>query len=96
MKLIVATCQFPVDADIRRNTEYVVRQMRHRQGSFVRPDDVITGSLRRNTAGILLSTVDTNARLYDSTFAWRDRAMRGVFHSGEIVKDPRSDQRRRL
>jgi predicted amidohydrolase len=63
---------------------------------FVRPDGVITGSLRRNTAGILLSTVDTNARLYDSTFAWRDRAMRGVFHSGEIVKDPRSDQRRRL
>jgi predicted amidohydrolase len=29
MKLIVATCQFPVDADIRRNTEYVLRQMRH-------------------------------------------------------------------
>jgi hypothetical protein len=56
MKLIVATCQFPVDADIRRNTEYVLRQMRHRQGSFVRPDGVITGSLRRNTAGILLST----------------------------------------
>ena len=28
MKLIVATCQFPVDADIQRNTEYVLRQMR--------------------------------------------------------------------
>src|SRR5262249_24107443 len=63
---------------------------------FVRPDGVITGSLPRNMAGILLSTVDTDARLYDSTFAWRDRAMRGVFHSGEIVKDPRSSQRRRL
>ena len=29
MKLIVATCQFPVDADIRNNTGYVLRQMRH-------------------------------------------------------------------
>src|SRR5262245_18397983 len=63
---------------------------------FVRPDGVITGSLRRNTAGILLSTVDSNARLYDSTVAWRDRAMRGVFHSGEIVKDRRSRERTRL
>ena len=28
MKLAVATCQFPVDADIRRNGRYVLRQMR--------------------------------------------------------------------
>ncbi len=27
MRLTVATCQFPVDADIRRNLGYVLRQM---------------------------------------------------------------------
>src|SRR5215510_4317281 len=28
MQLIVATCQFPVDADVRRNLRYVARQLR--------------------------------------------------------------------
>ena len=35
----------------------------------------ITGKRRRNRAGILLSTVDTEEPLYDSTFAGRERAM---------------------
>lgn len=63
---------------------------------FVRPDGVITGRLRANAAGTLLSTVDTAQRIYDSTAAWRGRAMRGIFHSGRLVRDPRSEQRRRL
>jgi predicted amidohydrolase len=28
MKLSVATCYFPVDADVRRNTQHVLHQMR--------------------------------------------------------------------
>jgi predicted amidohydrolase len=28
LKVAVATCQFPVDADVRRNRQYVLRQMR--------------------------------------------------------------------
>ncbi len=63
---------------------------------FVRADGVITGRLRRHTAGILISTVDPAAPLYDSTRAWRTRAMRGVFHSGRRVRDPRSTNRTRL
>lgn len=63
---------------------------------FVRPDGVVTGQLRRNTAGVLISPVDTNAEIYDSTEAWRDRAMSGVLHSGTLVKDSRSDDRRSL
>jgi predicted amidohydrolase len=61
---------------------------------FVRPDGVITGRLRLNTPGVLISTVDTKARLYDSTVDWRGRAMRGVFHSGKLVRDRRSDNRK--
>ncbi len=63
---------------------------------FVRPDGVITGRLRLHTAGVLLSTVDTEEPLYDSTVAWRDRAMQGVFHSGTLVHDERSENRTRL
>lgn len=63
---------------------------------FVRPDGVITGRLRRNVAGVLISTVNTREKLYDSTVAWRDRAMRCIFHSGELVTDRRSEDRKRL
>ncbi len=33
-------------------------------------EGVITGRLRRSTAGILISAVDTSERLYDQTVAW--------------------------
>jgi predicted amidohydrolase len=63
---------------------------------FVRPDGVITGRVRLHTAGILLSTVDMDEQFYDSTVAWRDRAISGIFHSGTLVEDGRSDDRTRL
>jgi len=63
---------------------------------FVRPDGVITGQLKRNTAGILVSEVDTQQKLYDSTAAWRNRAMRGIYHSGRLVHDRRSIERKQL
>ena len=63
---------------------------------FVRPDGVVTGHLRRHIAGVLVSEVDTDEQIYDSTAAWRDRAMDGVLHSGTLVRDGRSDERRRL
>jgi predicted amidohydrolase len=63
---------------------------------FVRADGIITGRLRRNVAGVLVSTVDAHELLYDGTQGWRDRAMRGTFHSGTPVRDKRSDIRTRL
>jgi predicted amidohydrolase len=63
---------------------------------FVRADGVVTGRLRKNTAGVLLSTLDNRAPLYDSTNAWRGRAMRGVLHSGKTVNDVRSRNRTTL
>lgn len=61
---------------------------------FVRADGITTGRLQRNRPGVLISTVDTDEALYDSTTAWRQRAMDGVLHSGELVTDPRSRDRR--
>jgi predicted amidohydrolase len=63
---------------------------------FVRADGVTTGRLRRNVAGVLISTVDPARQFYDSTIAWRARAMDGVLHSGTLVHDPRSEDRTRL
>jgi predicted amidohydrolase len=63
---------------------------------FVRPDGVIIGRLRRNMPGVLISTVNTKQKLYDSTSAWRDRAMRGIYHSGKLIKDKRSEERQLL
>lgn len=61
---------------------------------FIRPDGVMTGCVPLHEPGILLSTVDTEAEYYDSTVAWRDRLIHdGVFHSGEIVEDQRSNNR---
>jgi deaminated glutathione amidase len=63
---------------------------------FVRPDGIVTGRLRLNTAGVLDSEVNTDEQLYDSTVDWRDRAMEVIFHSGTLVRDGRSDDRTRL
>ena len=60
---------------------------------FVRADGITTGRLRRNVAGVLLSTVDTTEDLYDSTGPWRQGAIAGTLHSGALVSDPRSDDR---
>lgn len=62
---------------------------------FVRPDGVITGKLRRGVAGVLISKVDTDDKFYDAS-TFRDRAMKGVLHSGKLVKDKRSAARTAL
>ena len=63
---------------------------------FVRPDGVITGALTPRTPGVLLSTADLDAEIYDSAIAWRGRAMAGVLHSGAPVDDERSKNRATL
>ncbi len=63
---------------------------------FVRADGVVTGRLRRNVGGVLISTVDTRQKIYDSTQAWRGRSMKGVLHSGKLASDLRSENRKEL
>lgn len=61
---------------------------------MVRPDGVAIGQLACEEPGLLLTDIDPNQRFYDSTGAWRQRAMDGVLHSGELVIDSRSKERR--
>jgi deaminated glutathione amidase len=63
---------------------------------MVRADGVTVGRLRRNVAGVLITDVDTGQDLYDSTAAWRDRAIAGELHSGTLVQDRRSADRTAL
>lgn len=66
-------------------------------GSFaVRPDGVIVGQLEKNKSGILVTEIDLEDQYYDSTVDWRQRAMDGIYHSGELVDDPRSTNRNQL
>jgi len=62
----------------------------------VRPDGTISGRLALHRAGVLLSLIDTKSKFYDASRAWRDRAMRGIFHSGTPVRDRRSRARQSL
>jgi predicted amidohydrolase len=57
---------------------------------FVRPDGRITGRLEVHVPGVLLSDVDPTLELWDASGPWRERAMQGKLHSGELVDDPRS------
>ena len=59
----------------------------------VRPDGVVTGKLEPERPSVLVPDIDPDRAFYDSTKAWRDRASSGVFHSGTLVDDPRSDAR---
>lgn len=63
---------------------------------FVRPDGVITGRLVNNRSGILLTTVDPTKKFYNASGRWRERAMKGIYHSGTRVRDPRSKSRKSL
>jgi len=65
-------------------------------GFFVRPDGIITGRLKLNRPGVLISQIDTVRKFYDPSGPWRDRAIRSVYHSGRLVRDPRSQQRKSL
>lgn len=59
----------------------------------VRPDGVAVGRLDLEQMGLLFTDIDPEERYYDSTKAWRERAMAGKFHSGTLVDDPRSRMR---
>lgn len=63
---------------------------------FVRADGVITGRSERGQPGLLISELDTEAPIYESTRPWRDRAMAGRLHSGELVDVARSRRRDRF
>lgn len=60
---------------------------------FVRADGIITGQLERHSTEVLLSTVNSEEDLYDSTEPWREQVLGGILYSGTLVQDERSERR---
>ena len=59
----------------------------------VNAEGKIVDRARPHRAAVLVNTIDTQEKLYDASVAWRDRCMRGVYHSGTLVRDRRSRDR---
>lgn len=63
-------------------------------GNFhVQPDGRLAEQLERHQAGVLVGCADRTRDFWDASEPWRDRAMQGRLHSGEVVSDPRSQDR---
>jgi predicted amidohydrolase len=62
----------------------------------VQPDGMLAGRLRPHQAGVLLTEVKSTTHYEDASRFWRDRALRGILHSGKTVRDARSRDRRTL
>ncbi len=63
---------------------------------FIQPDGAIAASLKLNKAGMMVNTIDATRQLYDASDPYRTLAMRGILHSGKLVRDPRQKNRRSL
>ncbi len=56
----------------------------------VRPDGQIVGRLKLHKPGVLITDMVLDPSFFDAPGPWRDAAMNGQLHSGDLVDDPRS------
>ena len=50
----------------------------------VRPDGKILHQLKRNVTGIILSKINSKTKFTDPSGPWRERALKGILHSGRL------------
>ena len=62
----------------------------------VNAEGVIVNKAPQHRPSVLITEIDTAEKLYDASADWRDRCMRGVLHSGRLVRDARSRERTAL
>jgi predicted amidohydrolase len=62
-------------------------------GFVVNPEGRIIQKARAHRPAVIITKIDTKEKLYDASSHWRNRCMHGIFHSGKLVKDPRSQDR---
>lgn len=56
----------------------------------VRPDGQIVGRLKLHKPGVLVTRMALDPSFFDAPGPWRDAAMNGQLHSGDLVNDSRS------
>ncbi len=90
----------PRSAQVRAATNYFYMSLANSSAPeswpcyFILPDGLILNKLELNKPGILISDVVVSDRYYDASKPFRDKAMEGQLHSGETVRDVRSDNRK--
>ena len=62
----------------------------------VNAEGMVVNKARAHRGAILVTTIDTDEKLHDASKDWRARCMRGIYHSGRLVKDQRSQNRKCL
>lgn len=60
---------------------------------FITPDGLIKAKLPANKAGILISCLDISKKYYDASSQFRMDAINGKLNSGELISDPKSENR---
>ncbi|MCP5120776.1 MAG: carbon-nitrogen hydrolase family protein [bacterium] len=65
-------------------------------GFVIRPDGAFLQRQPRHRAGVMVTTIDTDAKIEDPAAHARAKAIRGVDNLGRALKDPRSTNRHSL
>jgi deaminated glutathione amidase len=64
------------------------------QSRFITPDGLIKEELPLDCPGVMVNRVNLRKKYYDASRPYRLDSIDGVWHSGEVVDDPRSNDRR--
>ncbi len=89
----------PVTAQARAATNHFFMSLTNSSAKhswpchLITPDGLIADKLPVNEPGILFFTIDSEKKYYDASKPFRDAAIGGTLNSGEMVKDPRSENR---
>ncbi len=63
------------------------------QSRLITPDGLIADELELDKPGVMVNLVDATKKYYDASGKYRRDSINGIWHSGEIVEDPRSSDR---
>ena len=89
----------PISAQTRAATNYFFMSITNSSAAeswpchFILPNGLINNKLELNKPGILISDIDTSVAYYDASKPYRLDAINGKLNSGDVVSDPRSQDR---
>ncbi len=63
------------------------------QSRFITPDGLTKEELTLNRPGVMVNRVNATKKFYDASRPYRLQSINGIWHSGEVVDDPRSKDR---
>lgn len=61
---------------------------------FITPDGLIQQRLETDQPGVMVNRIDTQKKYYDASRAFRQQSIAGTLHSGELIQDKRSANRK--